>query len=83
MKIRQKRYGMDTNILKYKMYLRILMVLCTKQHLRKIWSSIHEKVKPEAELTKKLLINNKRVLNMTRINGALSGLDNFWHLKVI
>ena len=26
MKIRQKRYGVDTNILKYKMYLRMLMV---------------------------------------------------------
>ena len=36
---------MGTDILKYKMYLSIMMVLCIKQHQTKIWSSVHEKVK--------------------------------------
>ena len=30
---------------KYKMYLSIIMFICIKQNLSKIWSSIHEKVK--------------------------------------
>ena len=36
---------MGTNILKYKTCLGIMMIMCTKQHLSNIWSSIHEKVK--------------------------------------
>ena len=30
---------------KYKMYRGIMMVICIKQHLSNIWSSIYEKVK--------------------------------------
>ena len=30
---------------KYKMCLSITMVICTKQHLSKIWSSVYEKLK--------------------------------------
>ena len=30
---------------KYKMCLSIMMVICIKQHLRNIWSSVHEKIK--------------------------------------
>ena len=30
---------------KYKMCLSIMMVICIKQHLSNIWSSIHKKVK--------------------------------------
>ena len=30
---------------KYKMWLSIMMVICIKQHLSNVWSSIHEKVK--------------------------------------
>ena len=29
---------------KYKMFLSILIVMCIKQHLRNVWSSIYEKV---------------------------------------
>ena len=31
--------------IKYKMSLRIMIVICIKQHLSNIWSSVHEKVK--------------------------------------
>ena len=42
---------------KYKKGLIMMMVICIKQHLRNIWSSIHEKLsKTEAELKKALLI---------------------------
>ena len=45
---------MDTNILKYKMRLSIMIVICIKQPLSNISSSIHKKVKAEAELKEKL-----------------------------
>ena len=35
----------DTKKFKFKIYLRIMMVICIKQHLCNIWSSIYEKVK--------------------------------------
>ena len=41
---------------KYKMYLSILMVVCIKQHLSNIWSSIYEHT--QAEL-KKSIANKK------------------------
>ena len=51
MKIRSQRYDINRPRLrhgpkytKYKMCL-IMMVMCIKQHLSNIWSSIHEKVK--------------------------------------
>ena len=50
-KNRSHRYGMDRpktrhgyKYTKYKICLSIMMVACIKQHLSKIWSSIHEKV---------------------------------------
>ena len=39
------------NYIKYKICLSIMMIICIKQHLSNIWSSIHEKVKQyEVEL---------------------------------
>ena len=32
---------------KYKMYLSMMLVVCIKQHLSKIWSSAHEKFKQQ------------------------------------
>ena len=45
---------MDTNILKCKMCLNIMMAICIKQHVSNIWSAIHEKVlsNTETELRK-------------------------------
>ena len=37
---------MDTNIFKYKICLNIMIVICIKQNLSNIWSSIHDKVNP-------------------------------------
>ena len=46
---------------KCKMYLSIIMVICIKQHLSKIWSSVHEKVSnTEAELKKNVAYRNRR-----------------------
>ena len=52
MKNRSHRYDMNRprprhghTCTKYEMCLSILMVICIKQHLSNIWSSIHEKVK--------------------------------------
>ena len=46
---------------KYKKYLSMMMLLCIKQHLINIWSSIHEKVKLTLRLSwkKALLIKKK------------------------
>ena len=39
--------------IKYKMSLRIMIVICIKQHLSNTWSSVHEKLSnTEAELKK-------------------------------
>ena len=60
---------------KYKMCPSIMMVICMKQHLRNIWSSIHENLtqneSTEPELKKKLLI--KKVSN--RHTGKSMALD--------
>ena len=52
MKNRSHRYDINGprlrhwhNYTKYKMCLSVMMVICVKQHLSNIWSSIHEKVK--------------------------------------
>ena len=52
MKISSYRYDINRHrprhrhkYTKYKMCLSIIMVICVKQHLSNIWSSIHEKVK--------------------------------------
>ena len=45
------------------MCLSIMMVICTKQHLSNILSSIHEKVKKtEAELKKRVAYKEKHVI---------------------
>ena len=43
--IRKPRPSHGHKYTKYKMYFSILMVICLKQHLSNIWSSIHVKVK--------------------------------------
>ena len=52
MKYRSQIYNINRNrprhgyrYTKYKMYLSIIMLICIKQHLSSIRSSIHEKVK--------------------------------------
>ena len=52
MKTRSQRYNInrpgsryDYKFTEYKMSLSIMMIICIKQHLSNIWSSIHEKVK--------------------------------------
>ena len=54
MKNRSHRYGINRprpryghKYTKYKMGLSIMMVICNKQHLSNIWSSIHDKVKQQ------------------------------------
>ena len=54
MKNRSQKYNINRprsrhghNYTKYKMYLSIMMVLCIKQYLSKLWSSIHGKVKKQ------------------------------------
>ena len=51
MKISSQRYNINSHrprhgheYTKYKMCLSIIMVICVKQHLSNIWSSIHEKL---------------------------------------
>ena len=44
---------------KYKICLSIMMIICIKQHISSIWSSIHEKVK-QKKIYKQ---NNKKVSN--------------------
>ena len=48
---------------KYKMYVSMMMIICSKQHLSNIWSSSHEKVKQQLGWVEKkmLLIKKKRV----------------------
>ena len=36
---------MDANIVNINKCFSMMILLCTKQHLSKVWSSIHEKVK--------------------------------------
>ena len=70
MKNRSNRYDInrprlkhDHKYTKYKTCLSIMMVICIKQHLSNIWSSIHEKVKQHWGWVEKkaLLIKNKNV----------------------
>ena len=44
---------------KYKMSLNIVMVICIKQHLSNIWSSVHEKVKQHWALVEKSVVYTK------------------------
>ena len=52
MKTRSQRYNINRpgsryehKFTEYKMRLSIMMIICIKQHLSNIWSSVHEKVK--------------------------------------
>ena len=47
---------------KYKMCLTIMMVMCIKQHLSNIWSSINEKVKQHWGWVEKSVAYKKSVL---------------------
>ena len=60
MKNRLHRYGINIprfrhvhKYTKYKMCLSMIMVICIKQHLSNIWSSIHEKVKQHWDCVEK------------------------------
>ena len=61
MKIISQRYDINrprprqgSKYSEWKMCLKIIMVICIKQNLRNIWSSIHEKLSnTEAELKKR------------------------------
>ena len=59
------RHGHKCTKYKYKTYHGIMMVICIKQHLSNIWSSIHEKVKQHWGWVNKktFLMKQKRVLN--------------------
>ena len=47
---------------KYKKCLSMMMLICIKQHLSNIWSSVHEKLSnTEAELKKNVAYKKKRV----------------------
>ena len=49
MKKRSRRYGKNRHghkRSKYKKWSSMIMLICVKQHLSKIWSSIYDKVKP-------------------------------------
>ena len=54
MKNRSHKYGIHRprhrnrhKYTKHKMYLNMVMVICIKEQLSKVWNSIHEKVKPQ------------------------------------
>ena len=76
MKNRSNRYDInrprlkhDHKYTKYKTCLSIMMVICIKQHLSNIWSSIHEKVKQHWGWVEKkaLLIKNKNVFFLFKL----------------
>ena len=53
---------------KYKMCLSIMMVLCIKQHLSNIWSSIMTKLSnTEAELKKRNAYKKKSVIDLSKV----------------
>ena len=41
---------------KYKIFFHVMMVICIKQHLSNIWSSVHEKVKQHWALIEKSVV---------------------------
>ena len=61
---------------KYKMCLRIMMVICIKQHLRNMWSSTHEKVKQHWGWVEKKRSYKKNVyfkINLFQIGKSFKG----------
>ena len=70
MKNRSHRYDIDRirswhcHTLKYKTFLSMVMLTCTKRHLSNIWSSIHQKRKEhEGWVERKALFIKKRVVH--------------------
>ena len=71
MKSRSQRYNINRprprhghKYTKYKMYLSIMIIICTKQHLSNIQSSVHEKLSnTEAELKKSIAYKRKCVVH--------------------
>ena len=60
MKNRSHRYGINRPrprnrhaYTKYKMYFNMMMVICIKEYLSKIWNAIHEKVKQQWDRVEK------------------------------
>ena len=72
MKSRSQRYNINRPRLRYrqkytkhKTCLSIMMVICIKEHLSNIWSSIQEEVKQHWDwVEKKALLIRKRVLHL-------------------
>ena len=48
---------------KYKECISMMMLICIKQHLSNIWSSIHEKVKQHRGLVEKSVAYDKKTCN--------------------
>ena len=48
------------NYTKYKMCLSIMMVVCIKQHLSNIWTSVHDKVKQHWDWVEKKNVTYKK-----------------------
>ena len=46
---------------KYKKFLGMMMLICIKQHLSNIWSSIYEKVKEDWGCVEKMLCFKKKI----------------------
>ena len=44
---------------KYKIFFRMMMVICIEQHLSNIWSSVHEKVKQHWAWVEKSVVYTK------------------------
>ena len=66
----------------YKMYVSMMMIICSKQHLSNIWSSSHEKVKQQLGwVEKKMLLIKKSVylftFNYNSINSVQRN-DDLW-----
>ena len=81
---------MNTNILNIKC-LNIMMAILTKQHLRNIWSSIHQKVKQhwcwveKSDTYKKSMLLNNNIFGTqyidSRYNGGNTYLLNNFHFS--
>ena len=67
------RPGPGQRYTKYKIYLSIMMVIWTKQHLNNIWSSIHEEVKEHwGWVWKKALLIEKNCVAPSQLTDKLS-----------
>ena len=68
---------------KYKMCLSIMMVICIEQHLRNIWSSIHEKVRQHWGSVEKSITHKKaitRSFTWKQSSENIKILNNQWSL---